>query len=432
MAEILLAFGLAAIFITVIVQTSLQTSEIFGRAKSRKELLDLYDAGSYSSSESLYGNDRIETRMDVGAGTSETVLEFSAVRAKLLGRLTDAAGNALCSAHFSSKDAHPRVTPIRLPIDPLLRLTDLEIRNGIAYLSADSARADDPDILVADIRDPKNTQILSSTDTGPGIRAIALAGKRIYGAASSRVAQLHVLRLENLHSISFETAYKLPLPYATATPAVASSIAFDRGFLYLGTEKWDGDELGVVDVSGSSPQKVGGFETDSKINAIFVHGSHAYVAASDEEQLRLLDVRNPTSLSLLDSFRPSGFSRQEGRAVAEFEGRPLFGRTSGGFNLADDHEAFAWATSSKTLAEARSLDIAGGVYGAIMDRERIYLATRTIGGELTVTDTDLSASSSVSYELPVAPQALTCDSDHIYVLAGTAPMIYEVSFNQVE
>jgi hypothetical protein len=326
------------------------------------------------------------------------------------------------------------ITPIMLPINPLLPLTDLQVRNGIAYVSDDSSTASDPDIFIVDVKDKNNPKVLSSINTGPGIATFAIAGMRIYAAAASVAAQLHIIRMDSLSSLALESKYKLSPPYATATEPIASAIFFDKNKIYLGTEKWDGDEFSVIDISNPTvPIKIGGLETGSKINGIFVRDNLAYIADSDEKQLRIVDVSQPAMPMLTDSFSPSGWSRQEGKRVSSFEGALDFGRTSGGYNITSDYEAFEWASASSSLSmitsPSHSVDIPGGVYGIVTDRSHIYLATRQVNKEFQIFDRSLSTTTALAYSLPVAPQTLTCDGDHLYILAATAPVIYEISFN---
>ncbi len=434
--DILIAISLGALFTAIIAESSVGGRNTFDLAHARAELLDSFES-SGSSSASLtstsrpYGNDRIETDMTVSSSSSPPLsISFVGIAARDPSNIAAAAGTPLCAVDHIGV---PVITPIALPTNPLLPLTDLEVRGGIAYISADSATAADPDLFVVDIKDSAGAKILSSINTGPGTSAIAVAGNRVYAAAASTAAQLQVIRMDGLNNLVLEDKYKLPPPYATATEPFGSSIFFDRNRIYLGTERWDGDEFSVIDVSNpSSPAKIGGLETGSKISDIFVRDGRAYVADSDEKQLRIMDVSSPASLALLGSVNPSGWSRQEGKALSYFEGALGLGRTSGGFNIATDHEAFAWATSSPPsspdLSAYHSLDIPGGVYGMTADHSHIYLATRQINKEFQILDRSLSSTTIKAYSLPVAPQTLTCDRGDFYILAATAPVIYDISF----
>ncbi len=458
LVDIILALSLAVLFTTIITGSSIGARSVFDRAHDRSVLLDAFERSSYTASSSRpFGNDRVETDM-TASSTSVFAQPVSFVRIKSRdsAHLADTAGTPLCAADFfdhaivgSYAFLHPdaahsgytlepamiSVTPIILPIGPLLPLTDLEVRDGIAYVSGDSSTASDPDLFVIDIKDPVHSKILSSINTGPGIAAIALAGARVYAAAASTAAQLHVIRMDSLDSLVLEKKYKLPPPYATATEPVGSSIFFDNGKVYLGTEKWDGDEMSIIDISNpASPIKTGSVKTGSKVNDIFVRNGVAYVADSDQKQLRRIDVSQPASPILVDSFSPSGWSRQEGKILSYFEDSLGFGRTSGGFNITTDHEAFTWTASASStyspenFSVYNSIDIPGGVYGMVVDRSHAYLATRQVNKEFQIFDRLLSTTT-VSYSLPVAPQRLTCDGDRLYILAATAPVIYEISFN---
>jgi len=445
--DILLAFSLSFLFIAIISEASINSRQIFERAKARAELLDVYEETNMNSPSKLYGNNQSE--MDFSLSSSTGNLSFVKIAMNENAGLNEAVGTPYCSVDYFNSEAagsyqyfqslndsgQPNfktaaITPITLPIDPLLPLTDLEVRNGIAYISTDSSIASDPDLIIVDISDPNAPRIISTINTGPGLSSIALAGKRIFAAATSAAAQLHIIRMDGLSNPFLEKKFKLSLPYATATPPLASAIFFNNNKVYLGTEKWDGDEFSIIDVSNPlAPITIGGFETNSKINDIYVKNGIAYAAASDQNQLRVLDVGDPANPILVNSFGPSGWQRQEGKAISFFEDGLNLGRTSGGFNFTTDHEAFAWAsTSSTTLINPKSVDIPGGVYGIIKDRFRIYLATRQINREFQVLDSQFTTSTTVSYSLPIQPQAMACDRDNIYILAHSAPVIYEINF----
>ena len=474
--DAILALALAALFVSVIATASETARGSFDLARDRSALLDAYEAHasdfdgmaayqsrsrayppvSLQATARLYGNDLVETDITVGyageggaiASTAPTV-EFARIGLSPTEVPSDTIGTPLCSPDLGLKatvgsyafmhdgsdpQGVPTIAPITLPIDPLLPLTGMAVRDGIAYVSADSSAASDPDLLVADIHDLKHPSIVSSLNTGPGIRAIALAGSYIFAAADSSAAELHVIRLTGPGpTLALAKKYRLPLPTASSSAPVGSSIFYDKGVVYLGTEKWDGDEISAIDVSiPESPAAIGGYDTNSKVNGISVHDGMAYSAESDQDQLRSFSVDVSGSLQPADSFSPSGWQRQVGEAVTMFEGSVIFGRTSGGYDIASDHELFSWPSGTSGPAgissPAASLDIPGGVYGIVADRHRIYAVTRTVGRELSIFDRTLGSSTAAYYPLPVAPQTITCDEDHLYILSHTAPVIYEVSF----
>lgn len=468
LSDILLALALAAIFVAIITQSSLMSRSVFESAREKDHLIDIYEAHAEQLNDLMpyesrllsvvpdkpfrstttieararwYGNERIQT--DISIFDSKSKIDFTAIRAYPFPYPDMTAGTPLCSVDFTDPTAvgsfgkkidngtiSPKITPITIPTDPMLTFSDVEVRGNFAYMTSDTSRPADPDIIIASIDGP-DMDIYTSVNTGPGLSSLALAGNRIYASMTSRTAQLQIIRIApSISGINVENNYKLPLPYATATPALGSAVFYDNKLVYLGTEKWDGDEFNIIDVSDpSKPVRIGGFETGSKVTAIFVRSGIAYIAASDESQLWVLDVRDPTNPTLVHSLKPSGWQRQEGSSVAVFEDGLSFGRTSGGFNIKQDMELFNWAaTSTASLGFHRSADVSGGIYGIIPDRFRVYVASRSSNNEIQIFNHDLSTTTVQNFSLPTLPQTIACDRDNIYVLAATSPVIYKISF----
>ncbi|MEN9524414.1 MAG: hypothetical protein RL536_483, partial [Candidatus Parcubacteria bacterium] len=350
LADVLLAMSLAVLFIVLFVQSFANSRDLFEYTKEHNKLMDIYNAHAadfegmtpyesrsitvnsdgwkYSTTTisayaHWYGNDRIQTDIKIQDAVNSPLV-FNAVRAYPLIVPGNYEGTPLCSVGFSNKNVlgsygyqhalnlntvnsatsttqtaesnsppnpqglSPIITPISLPISSFIPLTDLEVRNSHAYISTDSSNSSDPDIIMADIHDPANVDLNFDVDTGPGLSGIALAGNRIFAAMTSRTAQLQVIKISYLGGMLVESSYKLPLPYATATPSLGSAIFYDNNYVYLGTEKWDGEEFSVIDVSNpTSPVRVGSLEIGSKVNSIFVRDGIAYVTSSDQKQLRV-------------------------------------------------------------------------------------------------------------------------------------------------
>ncbi|MEN9913034.1 MAG: hypothetical protein RLY66_442 [Candidatus Parcubacteria bacterium] len=476
LVDILLALALGTVFVASIAQASSSARDMFETAREREYALNLYEehksefedmmpheSRSISISPSIsfgtttidalarwFGNNRIETdiSLEVDSPYMNRVgpIVFNAVRAYPFESMEEIRGTPLCTVNFSSTNPvgsygfqHPAlkpfvasIVPITLPIDPLLPLTDIEVRNGVAYISTDSSVAGDSDLLTADIRDHDNPTVISSINTGPGIASIALVKDKIFAAAASTAAQLHVIRFNSLATPILEYKYQVPLPYATATPPVASSIFYNNGLIYLGTEKWIGEEFSIIDVAGSTtPHRIGGLEIGSKVTDIFVRQGNAYLATAGREQLISVDISEPSTPLITGEFELSGWERQEGKSATSFEDSIFLGRTSGGFNIKNDHELFAGLVPSiehPTPSLNMSVDVVGGIYGIIVDRFHLYAISRAVGKELQVFNYSMSATSSTAFPLPSTPRAMTCDRNRIYILASTAPIIYEVTF----
>lgn len=449
LVDMLLALSLGLVFIIAITDATSYSRDIFYKAKYRSAQLDFYELEAPFSGHGLivgpYGNDREESIY------SSSSLVFASIYAEQRSNLHAIDQHALCSVDFSdhsvagsyewqsSRDERTstyglvaNINAYALPLAATLPMTDLEVRGDIAYVSSDSNSASDPDMYVFRFGDHGDTTLISSLNTGPGIASFAMAGKYIYAAAPSTAAQLHIIQQDSSHGLSLVSKYRLPLPYATATPALGSSLAYEEGNIYLGTEKWAGDEFSVIDVSNPSvPVKLSGIETGGKVSDIFVHSGVAYVSGADQQQLRVVNVHDPNNPIVEAGFSPSGWQRQEGETSSVFEGRLDFGRTTGGYNVIGDPEAFTMASSTPFDALGfKYVDMPGGVYGIISDRLHEYIITRQAGREFQIFDHTMSASSSVRFSLSTMPQILTCYGDKIYVLSHTSPTIYEITVSR--
>lgn len=451
LVDVILAFSAAAIFAVIIMQSLLEAQFLFENSKERNFLLDLYESHAneftdmvpYESRSILvhtpsgpveirakalwYGNERVETLVTVDNQlTIESVRAYDVENKKMKGV-------SLCSVDIASAFGQPRdilIAPILLPIDPLLPLTDLEVRNKIAYVSADSNRTIDPDILIFDISSTTNSKLLNSISTGPGIASIVFVENKIFAAANSTAAQLHIIGISDNYALSVLGKYSLLLPSTTTPPTVGSSISYYNDHIFLGTAKWGGTEFNIFKIENNELSYQSGYEIGSKINDIFVVQDRAYVAASSVDQLLLFDIQDITNLVLSDTFSPSGWSRQEVKTISFFEDFLNFGRTSGGFDIRTDHELFQ-KTSTTTFSEldfSNSYNMPGGVYGIVSNRSKTFVISREAGKELQVFSTSILGGPVDTYSLPVAPQKLICDNDHLYLLAASAPVIYEIFF----
>ncbi len=297
--------------------------------------------------------------------------------------------------------------------------TDMEVRNKIVYLAADGTIASSPDLYIIDTNNPTTPSLISSLNTGPGLSALDVAGPYIYAANAGTTNQLQIIDISNRASPVLLSKFKLPLPEASTTPPFATSIFYNKSKVYLGTEKWGGKELAIIDVADpANPSYLGGFETGTQINSIYVRDNYAYLAGSDAGQLRVIDISNPASPSLTAILSPSGWETQIGKTLSYFDGKISLGRTTGGFNVLTNHEIFSFSTTSPSYPVVTSShDIPGGVYG-ILDRHSILLATKSIGHELQLWSSDLVTKISEK-TLGFQPAAMSCDTKNLYFVTGT-------------
>jgi hypothetical protein len=410
-SEIMLAFSILTLLLTSAVVLSVTTDELKKSAEQKLENLE----STYSDisndrnfSESLYGNDTTqkyfepitETNSDYGNAwgreTCSPRLPFSASRVSLRSQFVN-----LGAANAS---------------------TDLEVRHGIAYVSADSSAASLPDFYIIDTA---SSTILSALNTGPGLSALEIAGPYAYLANLSTTQQLQVVDISNRMAPILVSKFKLPLPQASSTPTRATAIFYRKGLIYLGTEKWEGNEFSIIDVHiPSNPVYLGGFKTNTLINYIYVRGDQAFIAASDAGQMRILNISDPSNIIEISQFSPSGWETQQGKILSYFENQLLLGRTTGGFNVAKNHEIFAFSTTSMLA----SRDIPGGVYGIIDEPDMTFLATHSSGHEFQIWNKNFDQ---LQFEksLGFAPQALTCDDSTLFFATGDQWGISEMKIN---
>jgi hypothetical protein len=167
------------------------------------------------------------------------------------------------------------------------------------------------------------------------------------------------------------------------------------------------------------------FEIGSKVNEIYAFDDKVYLAGSNENQLVIFDNKN-NILTKVSNFSGSGYERQEGKSLDIFEDNLVFGRSSGGFDIREDPELYLFSTSSEDSLPDRFLNEPGGFYGAIFDKDYIYLISHEVDKEFQIKDYALR--SVADYSLPIMPKKIVCDLDKIYILSATSPDIYEISF----
>jgi LVIVD repeat len=334
--DILIALALAAVYVAMMSQVMVGTREIFYHARDRDDVLTEFQAREQEmlthAAMKPYGNEMVQRDMAIGSST-ETIT-FTGVHKSSDTPVDGVSGTSWCSVDLVNRDVvgsysflqrqyststYPApetlqfaVSPIVLPISSTIPLTYLEIRGHVAYISTDSNVAADPDLFIIDISTSTQPTVRSSINTGPGIASFSIAGSRIFAAAASSAAQLHVIKINDLEHMALEKKYQLPLPlpYATATPPFGTAISFLQNKVYVGTEKWDGDEFSVVDVSNpSAPTKIGGLEIGGKVNDIYTIGGMAYIASADQAQIRSVNVKNPSVPMSVSSVNPSGWQR---------------------------------------------------------------------------------------------------------------------------
>ena len=434
--EIMISFSLMTVFLISAIILSSTMQGLRRQAVEHLERLDdttfladyfllnkVFASSSISYMKKQYGNDTYE--IDIEPVTL------------LISDYINAFGRDSCSPSlFSSSSTPSDFQDISLysqgvDIGAGNMSTDIEVRNGIAYITADSSSSSASDFFIIDSTDPSSPSIISSLNTGPGLSSIEIAGHYAYVTNISSLNQLQIINIKDRTSPSITAILKLPLPPdfspASSTPPFASSIFYNKRLIYLGTSKWDGMEFSIIDVSiPSSPQYLGGFETNTLINNIYVRDGLAYLATSDINQIRILDIHNISShdspsdnsqsIIQVSSFSPSGYETQQGKVISFFENKFSLGRTTGGFNNKNNYEIFLFSSTSPITVE-NSKDIPGGVYGIVMRPPYFYISTRASTKQFQILNKDMSELV-LEKNLGFSPQAMTCDGKTFYFATG--------------
>ncbi len=295
--------------------------------------------------------------------------------------------------------------------------TGIEVRNSIIYLSADSSISTLSDLFIIDNRNRNRPSIISSINTGPGVASLSIAGPYIYLANTSSNSQLQIIDIHNRESPHIISQVKLPLPNASSSPARSTSIFYNKGFIFLGTNKWDGPELSIINVKDPfNPYIVSSFETNTLINDIFVLDNTVYIATSDIYQMRIIDITQIENPKLINTFTSTGWEVQQGNVLSIFEDKLVLGRTVGGINRVNNHEIFVFSTSTN-INQISSHDIPSGVYGVILSNNKTFILTHDFNKEFQIWDKD---SNKKIYEISLnsKPVSMRCDRNTLYFATG--------------
>jgi hypothetical protein len=308
--------------------------------------------------------------------------------------------------------------------------TDLAAHNGFVYETTEPASNTSPDFFIVDDRNPLAPVTVSSFVAGLGLAAVSVSGYYAYVANESAKSQLRVLDIHDRMHPAVVSQMKLPLPDASATGPFASSIFYDNGLVYLGTQKWDGNEMNIIDVSNPAmPLYVSGFQTDTLVNSIYENGGYVYAALpATNAQMDIFDARNPHSIMDISHFAPAGSAVLEGKAFAydsgvafetanagDASGTLYFARSGGGFDNTSQYELFSFNLARDPYGQnpVFSRDIPGGVYGVVYSAGYVFLATGDPSAGFQIWKSDFSKEV-YSSSLPAKPVSLLCDHNRLY------------------
>lgn len=247
--------------------------------------------------------------------------------------------------------------------------TDLDVINKIVYMTAEASAASKPDFFIIDATNGESPAIVSSLDTGPSLNALDAVSGYAYVANRDADAQLQVIDTRDIYQPALRASFKLP--GVSGAGAMGQSIFYADAKAYIGTEKATGPEFHIIDVTNpANPSSLGSIEVNADVNSIYVRGTVAYLATSDNEELQVYDISNPANITKLGGYDAPGDS-EDGKALTLVGATLYLGRTLGGKHT-NHHELHILDVASSTAPlNLGSKDIAADVNDL---RVRDYLA----------------------------------------------------------
>ncbi len=222
---------------------------------------------------------------------------------------------------------HP-VTLGSIDLGPGNAATDLDTKNKYVYISASASSVSKPDFFIINATNGQSPSIVSSLDVGSkGLNAVDVAGSYAYTANQDVNAQLKVISVGDINNPTVAASFKLP--NVSGSGAIGNAIFYYANKIYIATQQATGPEFHVLDVSNpQNPSELGSYEVGANVNDIFIVGTTAYLATSDDsKELIVLDVSNPANITQLGSYDAVG--ADDGQGVYVVGNLAYLGRAGG-------------------------------------------------------------------------------------------------------
>ncbi len=292
--------------------------------------------GEYETRITVDSQDFFQKYITVTVSDTSPYRHTYTTRSTLVTDYTNADTSDTCDSVPTGDWTHPEIKNSVTDIATLLgdpthqySISDIDTHHHYAYASiGDTDTSTKETFLIFDIHDPTHPQILGKTDnastTSTGISSFVVSSSTTqvlaYSANASHTtsfatctqapncAQLQVFNITNplLPTLAFNV--KIPSatpPYTlgTGTQATGKSIAYSRGYVYLGlTKTAQGPEFNIFDARDQTqtPVWVGGYTVGYTVYGIQVKNQYAYIvhetspSAPYQEQLTVLDISDPT------------------------------------------------------------------------------------------------------------------------------------------
>lgn len=168
--------------------------------------------------------------------------------------------------------------------------TSLAVLSSIVYLTADASDRKKDDFYIIDATDGTNPIILGRVNTGRGLSAVAIQGTFAYVAHDHDDDQLQIISLAVPGAPTLTSSLDLGDEKGRAVGVSGATVL-------LGTEADEDEELFFVNAANPLlPTVTSSFEIGDQVNDIFVVGTTAYIATSNDlRELVIIDFTNPAA-----------------------------------------------------------------------------------------------------------------------------------------
>jgi len=168
-----------------------------------------------------------------------------------------------------------------------------------------------------------------SNAIGPNALAVASTTSKVYAfVASASRATIQVVDVTDPTNPAVVKTFAIPTS-KVSTAGTPYSLFYKNGYLYLGLSKitGGGPEFNIIDVGAGSgsptnPVWVGGYDTGSAVNEIYLKGTYAYLTTAGNENLTVLDISTPSNPTRVGGFTPPNAPESDG--VGSDHGESIF------------------------------------------------------------------------------------------------------------
>ncbi len=288
---------------------------------------------------------------------------------------------------------------------------DVDVVGTTAYIVRASSTADE--LVIIDISTPSSPTQLGSLDLGITANAIKVSGNYAYIATISDTQELMVVDISNPSSLSIDGSYD------AAGTANATDIFIVGNRAYLARESSAADEFFILNITTpTSPTLVNSYNAGAAVNGIYIDGTEAYLATSDDSQeLMALDISTELSISLDDSVDLPGSQNALDVTVDDNSSYAYLIREN---NFWISEFFVMDVTDPTSISNIDDINIGGTSNEVAIDGDYALVANQNTNNELTVID--ISTPSSVviatTYDLDGVGNGIAIENGNAFIATG--------------